>query len=386
LETDPSVCGLDDLLDGLDGDARAGRKRLVAELLERGYAPATLRDAEAQDRLAILLLEEAFGESASLTARQVAKSCGLDVDDVLRTFRLLGVPVADADTPALDDLSCATLQTMQLARAYGISQRGIDELLAVLGRRMWQLAADLEVIIGNELGRAGDTEYELAHRYADAASVLAPAAVPLVAGAFTAHLRERMREIFVTPAEAERGALRAVAEVTVAFVDVVGFTELGERVDADHLKSVASRLVDIAEAVLNPPVRLVKTLGDALLLMSRDTTALVDAVVEINTAAGVDPELPVHCGVAHGPAHVGGADVYGATVNLASRLTDLAPPHQIWASTATAALDTNLRHHWQSLGHRAVKGCADPIEIVELQTACPPRKEGRDDQRLSQGS
>jgi adenylate cyclase len=365
------LAGLDDLLEGLDGPLRAGRRRLLAELLERGYSADDLRAAHRLDRLPVLLVEEALQETASLTARDVAARCALDVDTVLSASRLLGIHVAGPDTRAFDDATCAALQTLQFAREYGMSQEALDEILLVLGRHMWQLAADIEVIVGNELGRPGDTEYEIAHRYADGARVLAPAAAPLIECAFAAHLRERMRDIFVTADEAASGALRAVTNVAVAFVDVVGFTGLGERVDAGHLKSVAASLVTVAEEVVDLPVRLVKTVGDAILLMCREPSALVDAVVRVNERARAHADLPpVHSGIAYGPAYIGGADVFGAPVNLASRLTDLALPGAVWAD-ASVANETQRTFNWVPRGAHAVKGHDEPLALFELASAVP---------------
>jgi adenylate cyclase len=370
---DPRLADLEDLVEGLNGALRAGRERLLVELLERGYSAAALREAHDQDRLAVLLLEEALHESVTLTAREVASLCDLDLADVLRASRLLGLTVGDPDEPAFDEQSCDAMRMLHLASISGMSQTAVDALLTVLRRHMWQLTADMEVIVGNALGRPGDTEYELAHRYADAARVLAPTAAPLVAGAFTAHLRERMRDIFVTPGEAEFGALRAVADVAVAFVDLVGFTGLSERVDAGDLKSMAMRLADLADDTIEIPVRLVKTVGDAILLMSRDADALLRAVIDIHDVARRDPTLPrIHSGVAHGPAHLGGADVYGVPVNVASRLTDIAAGGTILATEAVVAAATEP-FQWTMHGTHELKGCTEPLTILELASPSTPR-------------
>jgi len=365
-ERDERTALLDEVLAGIDGPLRTGRERLVDELLERGFDVETLREAHRQDRLVVLLLDEAFHETAFLTARDVAEACGVPVDDVLHVSRLLGVPVDDANTPAYDEHSCEAVGTLKLARAYGMSESAIEQLVLVLGRHMSRLAADMEVIVGDELGRAGDTEYELAHRYVDAARVLAPSAVPLVCFGITTHLRDRMRDIFVTAEEAEYGSLRAVADVAVAFVDVVGFTSLGERVDAGELKTIATRLVDVAEAALVPRVRLVKSLGDAILLMSRSAPALLRVVTTINDVMLADPDAPpIHCGAAFGKAHLGGADVYGAPVNHASRITDLAPSGEIWADDALVQMCEAFR--WTSLGPREIRGANEPVQVFRLE-------------------
>jgi adenylate cyclase len=175
-----------------------------------------------------------------------------------------------------------------------------------------------------------------------------------------------MRDIFVTAEEAEFGSLRAVADVAVAFVDVVGFTSLGERVEAGELKSIANYLVDVAEAALVAPVRLVKSLGDAILLISRDAPALVQVLASVRQTFATDRGAPpIHSGAAFGRAHLGGADVYGAPVNHASRITDLAPSGEIWADTSLVRACDSFT--WTALGSRALKGADAPLDVFRLE-------------------
>jgi len=353
------------LASGLDGDLHAGRIRLIDELRAAGHSYAELREAVEQDRLSVLPLEDVYRETAALTARDVATSCDMSIDEVLRIRGLLGLSTVSADEAAFDQATCDALLVLRAGRDFGMSQQAIDGLLVTLGRAMWQLASDALIILGDEFVHRGDTEYELAYRYAEVARLLAPAAVPMVSAGFQAHVRERMREIFVTPDEAQRGALRAIAEVTVAFVDVVGFTELGERVEAGELRSLASRLADAASSVIDPPVRLVKVVGDAVMLSSRDTGALLEALLDLAALLRKEPGLPaVHMGMARGPAHVGGADVYGSPVNLASRLTDLARTECLLASESVRDDDANP-YPWRAREVR-VKGFDWPLAVYEL--------------------
>jgi len=60
----------------------------------------------------------------------------------------------------------------------------------------------------------------------------------------------------------------ATHEVTVCFADLVGFTRFGERRPAEDLGRVAERLGALVSDLAEPPVRLVKTLGDAAMLVS----------------------------------------------------------------------------------------------------------------------
>jgi class 3 adenylate cyclase len=91
-------------------------------------------------------------------------------------------------------------------------------------------------------------------------------------------------------------------------------------------------------------------------------------VIDIHRAARLDPTFPaIHSGIAYGSAHLGGADVYGMPVNVASRLTDLAPGGRIWASAAVPAAAAGS-FAWTTLGAHELKGCTEPTTILELES------------------
>ena len=131
-------------------------------------------------------------------------------------------------------------------------------------------------------------------------------------------------------ADAERVARRAARRarpVVVAFADLVGFTRLGEEIAPEELGSVADRLDTIAGEVVEPPVRLVKTIGDAVMLVADEPAALARSrrwsCSAAGDARGEDfPQLRV--GLAYGPAVARGGDWFGRPVNLASRVTTVA--------------------------------------------------------------
>jgi adenylate cyclase len=357
---------LEPLLKGLTGTMQAGRARLVRDLLSQGVPLDEIHRAVMDDRLVVLSLEMVLREMAPLTARDVAERTGAGVDRVQRIAERLGLPPVRDDEPAFDTTTCDAVTALELAADYGVSEEAIDQMLGTFGRHLWELASDAMILVGDDLAQPGDTEYELAQRYAIVARALVPAATPAVVSTFQAHLRARMAEISVTPDEVTRGSIRAVREVTVAFVDVVGFTGLGERVEAGELRSLAVRLANHATAVIERPTRLVKTVGDAILLMSRETAPLVNTLVRLLERWTRESDLPqVHTGVARGLSYVGGADVYGAPVNLASRLTDQAPPGGVWASRSV--VDDDIGHRWTAQGTRAMEGASELVEVLELE-------------------
>src|SRR5260221_10231767 len=92
------------LLDGLEGDERDGRRRLLEELLADGVEPAELRQAVADGRLALVPLErELIPADASYTLEEAAGRAGLDPAFFVASIRALGLPLPAPNGPAFAD-------------------------------------------------------------------------------------------------------------------------------------------------------------------------------------------------------------------------------------------------------------------------------------------
>ncbi len=142
---------------------------------------------------------------------------------------------------------------------------------------------------------------------------------------------EQIRRDVIGAADLAAGEMGAGPEVAVCFADLVGFTKLGEQVETEELGLIAGRLDELATAVAEPPVRLVKLIGDAAMLVSTDAAAMVEAALRMVEAADEEgDEFPrLRAGIAHGSVHVQAGDYYGRPVNLASRLTGIAKPGSV---------------------------------------------------------
>jgi adenylate cyclase len=136
----------------------------------------------------------------------------------------------------------------------------------------------------------------------------------------------------------------------------------------DELGAVAERLAALASDVAKPPVRLVKTIGDAVMLVSPDVDRLVETALELVEAADREGEdFPqLRAGVAAGPAINRGGDWYGHTVNLASRLTGVARPGSVLVDDSVRErLDG--RYRWSFAGQRKLKGIDEPVKLFRAR-------------------
>ena len=155
-------------------------------------------------------------------------------------------------------------------------------------------------------------------------------------------------------------------EATIAFVDLAGFTALTEaQGDADAAK-VATRFAGITRAALGPGDRLIKTIGDAVLVTAPDPTAgiaLVDRLLTESAEAGL-PAL--RAGLHHGHAILHGDDVFGAAVNLAARVAAEAYAGEVLGTEAIAAAAREQGIPLIELGAVLLKNVRDAIPLYSL--------------------
>ena len=188
------------------------------------------------------------------------------------------------------------------------------------------------------------------------------------------HLRERARNAVIGSSELESGRLVGAQTVAIGFADLVGFTKLGERLPTEELGDVAGRLEELASDVAEPPVRMVKTIGDAAMLASDNPDALLAAALALVDAAEAEGESfpAVHAGLAFGEALPRGGDFYGRPVNLASRIADFARPGSVVADKELREA-ANGDWSWSRVGSRRLKGIKGNLELFRARV---PDREG----------
>jgi adenylate cyclase len=154
----------------------------------------------------------------------------------------------------------------------------------------------------------------------------------------------------------------------VCFADLVGFTRLGEEVPPDELGRLAVRLEALATEVAAPPVRLIKTIGDAAMLTSLEPEPLLDAALELLDAADAEgedfPQLRV--GMALGSALSRACDWFGRPVNLASRITSIARPGSLLAERALRD-SARSSYRWSYAGERRLRGIREPVPLFRAR-------------------
>ena len=358
---------LDDLQDPRE---RAERIALVDHLLHRGVPLEDLRGAAAEGRLVMLAVERALDTTGGgYTPADVADRTGLDVEAVRRLRASFGLAVPAADDRTLGEPDVQEARHAQDALEMGFTEEQLLRLNRDIGLAAAQAAAAMLQAAGKAALRPGEGEHELAHRLALAAAQLLPMAGSIASYAVQEHLRAQLSRTAISPAELRAGSPSDLHEITVLFADLVGFTALGHDSGPERLGDVAERLAAMAVAVAEPPVTLVKTIGDAAMLVAPEPGTLLAAGDALLTAARTEgagfPQL--RGGVAHGVALARGGDWYGEPVNLASRICEVAPPGAILAPADVKDACPTAR--WACADAARLKGIPQPVPLWRLEIA-----------------
>ena len=366
------------LLDGLDGDARDARRRLLEQLEQDGVPVDELREAVAEGRLALLPLERALAPPGDrFTFAQMAERAELDPAFLGDLTRALGLPIPDDNEAIFSEPDLKAARTVGGFRAAGIGDEELLEITRVLGYSLSQIVAALRSMFTQTFFKPDDNEYDVAVRWATAAEQLNPILEDVVQYLLRAQQVAQLRQGVFDLAGLGSGS----TQISVAFADLAGFTRLGEQVAADHLGSVAGRLTALATDSAHPPVRLVKMIGDAAMLVSPEPRALLDTVLTLlDRVEGEGEEFPpLRAGIACGEGLSRGGDWYGAPVNLASRITDKTRAGAVVVSAEFKdQIGDDDSYEWTKLpGKRKFKGVSDDQVLFRVRRAQenPPKSD-----------
>jgi adenylate cyclase len=356
------------MLDGLSQPERRARLQLLEELTRQGAIFDELRGAAAENRLALLPAELALGGRGEYTLGEVAERAGVD-EGLLRAYvSALGLAMPREDLPLAGEEDLEAARVLARVLEAGLPAEGLLEAARISGQWLPALAQTMVRMVGEAFLRPGDTELDVARRYRAVAEELRPLLGGMLEHHLTQHLRQAIRSEVLSHTQVASGATAPTEPVAVAFADLSGFTRMGARIPPDELGRIASRLVTLTTESLVPPVRAVKYLGDAAMLVSPDPAALLDTLLRLTAAVDVEgDELPpLHAGAAFGPAVSRAGDWFGHTVNLASRIADV-------ARAGTVVGDTALReaagdgYVWARLPRRHLRDVPGRVELHRLR-------------------
>jgi adenylate cyclase len=192
----------------------------------------------------------------------------------------------------------------------------------------------------------------------------------------------------------------------IVFTDIVGFTALTDMHGDDVALALLERQEQMVRVALPARARVVKELGDGLLLWFDDPCDAIDTCLRLQRdfdavndtadeghASARDIPLWVRIGMHWGCPRRRGDDIVGRDVNLAARIVDLAGPGEVLCSEVTAdATGERPGVGFEPLGPVFVRGITEPVPILRVLDsgdrsnagdACDPDRGDRADAGVS---
>ncbi|MQY27602.1 adenylate/guanylate cyclase domain-containing protein [Nocardia aurantia] len=299
-----------------------------------------------------------LGEPLCYTADEAAAAAGVTVQRARRYWRALGYPRApDGEL----EFTVSDVELLRLITGY-VTAGALDEpeslrLTRILSRAIGYLAQlQMEIVASHRdrsraVGR--DAVEQLVLRMPEAQWVLG---------------QMWRRQVSTAIGRLDETAESEMPVAGVGFADIVGFTELSRSYSDIDLKRLIARFEYRAtEIVADCGGNVVKMLGDEVLFTTDTAVDLADIATRLAARFATDSLIPgVRIGLAHGSVLPYLGDVFGPTVNLASRLTALAEPHTVLAAPEVAGeLAGHPGFDLLPLGERDIRGVGtlEPIRV-----------------------
>jgi adenylate cyclase len=355
------------LLDGLEGEARNERAELITWLLDRGFTIENIRGSIAAPLL--LPVNRVLGDDGvCVSAREICEATGIELDLLQRLQRAIGLPrIEDPDAAVLRRVDSEAAARAKFFLDLGIGPDDTVAVMRVVMESLAHAAAIMREAALKTLLRPGATEIELAQASEQLAVKAAPMIGPIMEDLLRLELRHSFAAELFTAAERAAGRLPGARQVTVCFADLAGFTRLGEALPPEDLERVASRLAELAHDVSAAPVRFVKSIGDAVMLICADPVPLLRAVLDLVDAAAANDLPRLRIGLASGSAVTRAGDWFGSPVNVASRVTAAARPGTVMVAESTRdAVGNAAGFEWSQAGARRLKGVSGEIKLFRV--------------------
>jgi adenylate cyclase len=345
--------------------AAVSHARLVGRLRARGHSLSELKQASKAGRLAYGYLADMFPSAQrTRTLEDAADELGIEPAMLERIWIAAGLSsqsldeIGDSDLELLSDFADVIdagfplVAFLQLARVYGQAMAQIADAEVKL----------FHLYVHEPMMRDGRPELEIAEAMSELAGELLPHSLPIMERLHERALQHFLEQDVVGHLEGEAvDEELGRVQVTIAFADLAGYTRLTEEAGEEEAVDVVERFVQAVQDTLPGDARVIKTIGDAVMIVASDTAALVDWAVgfqELQRGTRPTPRIGLHCGL----ALYRDGDYYGRAVNLASRVGARAAGGEV---LVTAPVMTAAGPHlgFEPIGEVKLKGFNEATEL-----------------------
>jgi adenylate cyclase len=356
--------------------AAAAHARIVARLREHGHSLEEIKKAGEDGRLAFGYVDELFPRrEGGFDLDRAAEETRLEPALIERIWRVLGFPAWMLDR--LEEADLEALRYMSAVLAAGFPLVAFLQVLRVYGHSLRQVA-DAEarlfhLYVHEPLMRDGVPGMQMAEEMGDLITELLPLATPLMEYVHRNYLRHFVEQDVIANMESnldQDGAVLGQLRVAIAFADLVGFVRFTEEAGEEEALDLIERFVEAVEETLPGGARVVKNIGDGVMVVGNDPAALTDWAIGFQ--AGFARRSKPRMGIHYGLTMYRDGDYYGRNVNLASRVVSRAHAGEVLITEPIyemIASDSSLS--FEAIGDVQLKGFSEPISLYVVRALEP---------------
>src|SRR3954453_8556916 len=353
-----------------DGDSgwspvATAHARIVARLCARGPGLEEIRKPAEEGPLAYGFVEDLFPSPAQRhSIEDVSEQTGLEPALIRRIWTTIGLPQREAAEFSNEDVQA--LHYVASVLDAGFPLVAFLQLTRVYGQTISQIA-DAEtrlfhIYVHDPLMREGVPGLEMAEEMEHLARDLLPLASPImdfIHRRFLQHFVEQdvvgHMEVDLGDEDTELGRVR----VALAFCDLAGYTRFTEEEGEEEALSFVERFIESVTETLPDDSRVVKTIGDEVMIVGQDIQALVDWAVGFQRLFDEGPAPPL--GVHQGPVIYRDGDYFGRDVNLTSRVVARARGSEVLVTDSVVeAVGESDYLAFEGIGTVKLKGFDEP--------------------------
>lgn len=283
---------------------------------------------------------------------EVAAAAGVELARAERLWQAMGFAHVEDDAVVFTDADVSALRTLvQLVSAQVITPEVETAMARSFAQALSRLAEWQIGLFKSVLGERFNQDLDTTAQFAEA---IMPSIEQLQGYVWRRHLTAVAgREL------GQRDTGEDERTRVIGFADLVGYTRLIRDFSEIELGQLIDQFEDLATAVVaQNRGRIVKTVGDEVLFVTDTAAEAAEIALSLNERIADLPQLPpLRIGLAEGTVLARFGDVYGSTVNIASRLTSVARPASVLVNRELAmALKGRRGYQLISIGPTKVQG------------------------------
>lgn len=354
-------------VDGELSPAGMAHARIAARLRERGHSLEQIRRANAEGRLAYGYVEDLFPPTRSeRSVEEVSEATGVEVELIERVWTSLGFRSEELQRLSEEDVQA--LRYIGSVLDSGFPLVAFLQLTRVYGQAIARIA-DAEIrlfhlYVHEPLMREGVPGLEMAEEMENLARDLLPLASPIMDYVHQRYLQHFVAQDMVGHMEMELDSDTDLGRVSVAvaFADLAGYTRYTEEEGEEQALSYVERFIDAVAETLPGDARIVKSIGDEVMIIGYEAADLVDWAVGFQRLWDERPATRI--GVHAGFAIYRDGDYFGRDVNLASRVVARARGGEVLVTdSAEKAIGSRDHLNFEEIGEVKLKGFDEPQRL-----------------------